>query len=313
MKIVVIGGSAGSLRSLKKITSGISKNIDAAVFVVIHFPPDKTSNLPAILNRENEVPAVFATHHSTIETGKIYVATSDHHLIIEKGKMLLVHGPKENRFRPSIDVLFRSAAVAYDAKVIGIILSGLLDDGTSGLSTIKENNGVAIVQDPEDAEFKNMPLSALRNVAVDHCVPAKEIAALINNPANKQPKEIGMKNGERLQWENKIARGMNTSFDDIKKYATSTRYICPQCEGPLFHINDDKVTRYRCFTGHAFTSATLLQDISEKVEHLLWTTFRTMDEKREMIQNFTEQNDELVKEKEKLEIQLEVIKKLLEQ
>lgn len=311
MKIIVIGGSAGSIRSLKKITSNLSTDMDAAIFVVIHVPPDKTSSLPTIINQDCPLPASHAENNQIIEPGNIYVAVPDHHMLIEKGKICLGKGPKENRFRPSIDVLFRSASLEYSSQVAGIILSGLLDDGTAGLNAIKKRKGIAIVQDPDDAEFPGMPLSALHQVKVDHCVPAADIAPLLGKLLKNHKKEKIMKKDSSLEWENEIARGINTSFDNIEKFATSTRYICPECEGPLFRIKDKNITHYRCFIGHAYTSETLLDDISEKVEHLLWTTYRTMDEKREMISNHPHLTDDLEKEKEKLLAQLETIKKML--
>jgi two-component system, chemotaxis family, protein-glutamate methylesterase/glutaminase len=181
MNIIVIGGSAGSLNSLKKITSNLSENIDAAIFIVVHFPPGKTSYLSNIINRHSLLFAEPAVHQKTIESGKIYVAVPDRHLFIKGNKMYLGNGPKENRFRPAIDVLFRSAALEYGPKVTGIILSGLLDDGTIGLNVIKEMNGIAIVHDPKDAEFTHMPITALQSVEVDYCVPAVAISDLINS------------------------------------------------------------------------------------------------------------------------------------
>ncbi|MCW3090936.1 MAG: CheB methylesterase [Ferruginibacter sp.] len=312
MKIIVIGGSAGSLKSLKQITSQLPRDINAAVFVVIHFPADKTSNLPSIINHDGTLTAEHAEHNKKIEAGKIYVAVPNYHLLIENGKIGLGKGPKENRFRPSIDVLFRSAALEYNSDVIGIVLSGLLDDGTVGLNAIKKMNGIAIVQDPADAQFASMPASALRHVDVDHCLPASSIAPIITSVINQPIKDKAMEKDESLQWENDISRGINKNFADMEKYGHASRYICPDCEGPLFRMKDDKIKRYRCFLGHAFTSDTLLDGVTQKIEQLLWTTYRTLDEKREMIESDPEKKDLFAKENEKLISQLKTMRKLLE-
>ncbi|MEO6547708.1 MAG: chemotaxis protein CheB, partial [Ferruginibacter sp.] len=286
MKIIVIGGSAGSIKGLKQITSQLSPDIDAAIFVAIHFPADKISNLPSIINHDTSLVAEHAADEKKIEPGKIYVAVPDHHLLIEDGKMCLGKGPKENRFRPSIDVLFRSAALQYGSDVIGIVLSGLLDDGTSGLSTIKKMNGITMVQDPSDAQFSSMPASALHHVEVDHSVAASSIAPIINSVVKNHKKENIMEKDESLEWENDISRGrINNSLEASEKHGNISRYICPDCEGPLFKMKDDKIKRYRCLLGHAFTSNTLLDMVTQKVEQLLWTTYRTLDEKREMIES----------------------------
>ena len=315
MHTIVIGGSAGAIKSLREITSNLPKDLDAALFVVIHFPSDKKSELPKIISNRSSWKAVHATHDQKIERGKIYVAPPGYHLLIEKGKTELGKGPSENRFRPSIDVLFRSAAVNYGSQVTGIILSGILDDGTAGLSAIKKRGGTAIIQDPDDAEFSAMPLNALKKVGADYCVPAEAIAPLLSKLVIPQPvhqKLNVMKNEDGLEWENNLAKATNSSFEDLQKFATPSRYICPECEGPIFRMKDDTLVRYRCFVGHGFSEEILLSEMTKKINHLLWTTFRTVDEKREMIENLSHHSETVQKEKEKISHLLNSIKSLLE-
>ncbi len=165
--IVVIGASAGGVEALIRLTSALPRDLPASLFVVLHTPARSKSMLPAILSRSGNLPAIHAEHGSAIEPGCIYVARPDHHLIIKPGFVSVTQGPRENRQRPAIDPLFRSAALAYGHRVVGVVLSGSLDDGTSGLVSIKARGGTAIVQDPADALFDSMPRSAIENVAVD--------------------------------------------------------------------------------------------------------------------------------------------------
>jgi two-component system chemotaxis response regulator CheB len=313
--MIVIGGSAGALPALKKISSGLVLP-QTAVFVVIHFPGDKISRLPEILNKAGSMTAVHAKNNEVISHGKIYIAPPDFHMIVSKGKIFLSSGPKENGFRPSVDVLFRSAALAYKSDVTGIILSGAMDDGTAGLMAVKEAHGTSIVQDPDEAIVSGMPGNALKYVPVDYCMPASEIHMLLKDTSfiNKQVKKHkSVKNNIILEWENEIALGKSTDMATIKRYADSTRYICPLCEGPLFRMKNGKIPRYRCFIGHAFSAETLLNKTSEKIEHLLWTAYRTLDEKKEMLQNIVVSKSELKQMEKEIDDQLTKLNRLIKE
>src|SRR3954452_14268100 len=177
--IVVFGASAGGVESLREVVHQLPVDFPAPVFVVLHVPPYQASALPKILSTTGSLPAVHAEDGAKIEAGRIYVARPDHHMLLENDHVVVKRGPKENRFRPSIDALFRSAAYNYRADAIGVVLSGALDDGTSGLWTIKRLGGIAIVQQPNDARFESMPLNALEQVNVDYTIPANEIGRLL--------------------------------------------------------------------------------------------------------------------------------------
>jgi two-component system chemotaxis response regulator CheB len=177
--LIVIGASAGGVGALLRLAPELPRDWSAAVAIVIHVPPRSTSNLPAILGREARLSASFARHDESIEAGRIYVAPPDHHLVVADGVFRLSAGPQENRYRPAIDVLFRSAARSWGARCIGVVLSGHLDDGTIGLVAIRRAGGIAVVQDPADAECPSMPRSALENAGADHCVPLAELGSLL--------------------------------------------------------------------------------------------------------------------------------------
>lgn len=312
MNIVVIGGSAGSIQALRYIAGELSPDMDSALFIVVHFPEDKVSHLPRILNTGKKVfHAGHADNNSVIEKGRIYIAPPGRHMIIEKNKILLSDGPKENRFRPAIDVLFRSAAIAYGPLVTGIILSGALSDGTAGLSAIKKMGGIAIVQDPEDAVIDSMPLSALRYVDVDYKVPAATIPSLLKDISHNISMKKTMKKDEIMEWENGIALGKPADMEVLKSHADATRYICPACDGPLFRVRDKKFPHYRCFVGHGVSLEALLKETNEKIEHLTWTVYRTMDEKKEMLQHFIEDKNILKTEEQKIDAQLKTLKDFL--
>src|SRR3954470_2925577 len=177
--IIVIGASAGGVETLKALVRGLPAELPAAVFVVLHVAPGGPGYLPQILAKAGPLPASFPEDGEAIANGRIYVAPPDHHLLLEPGRVRVVRGPKENRHRPAADPLFRSAAWAYGPRVIGVVLSGTLDDGAAGLWAIKSCGGVAIVQDPEDALFDEMPASALASVDADHVAPLEELPLIL--------------------------------------------------------------------------------------------------------------------------------------
>jgi two-component system, chemotaxis family, protein-glutamate methylesterase/glutaminase len=183
--ILVIGASLGGVEALAQLVHGLPADLPAAVFVVLHVQADSTSQLPKILSRAGPLPAAHPSDGDRIQNGRIYVAPPDHHLLVKHGCMRVVRGPRENRSRPALDPLFRTAARAYGPCVVGVVLTGKLDDGTAGLDAVKMRGGVTIVQDPADAECAEMPLHALRHVAIDYCVPLVAIPPLLSQLAQQ--------------------------------------------------------------------------------------------------------------------------------
>ena len=207
--IVVIGASAGGMEALQKLVSRLPAGLPASLFVVWHLSPGVKSILPSILTKAGALPAVHPQDGDRIEPGRIYVAPNDHHMLLENGYIRVARGPKENRFRPAVDPLFRSAAYVYGPRVIGVVLTGALDDGTAGLWTIKLRGGTAVVQEPAEALIRGMPLSALDNMAVDYRLPVAEIGellpSLVREPAG-EPAALPQAEAEKTMHELRIAK-----------------------------------------------------------------------------------------------------------
>lgn len=280
-RIVVIGASAGGFAALQQLVAALPPALPASLFIVWHMSPDVRGVLPQVLNRANTLPAAHAVDHEAIVPGRIYVAPPDRHLLVERGRVRVTKGPKENRFRPAVDPLFRSAAYVYGSSVIGVVLSGALDDGTSGLWTVKEHGGTAIVQDPHDAEVPSMPEHALREVAVDYVLPVADMALVLARLCHEpiaSTVEAAVPNTQQIEIEVRIAAEDNALELGIMQLGTPTPYTCPECHGVLSAFKDGSRVRFRCHTGHAFSADSLLIGISEAIEESLWSAIRTLDE-----------------------------------
>jgi two-component system chemotaxis response regulator CheB len=234
------------------------------------------------IQRHTSLKCRIPQRGDTIQPGYLYLAPPDHHMII-KGDQIVVHnGPHENRWRPSIDVLFRSAAVAYSSKVIGIILTGLLDDGTSGMGAIKRSGGICMVQEPDEAEFGDMPNNVLNNVDVDYRVPLGDIGYILNDLFSK-PSGDAIPVPREVQIEADITERLATHVQDLEGIGSRSLFNCPDCGGGLWKVNDPAVNRYRCHTGHVYTEKTLLQVQSEEIEETLWVAMRMLEERRNLL------------------------------
>ncbi|WP_128548601.1 chemotaxis protein CheB [Larkinella soli] len=279
--IIVMGASAGGFTAFKKIIAGLPSDLDAAIFIVWHMAPSIRGMLPQVLGHLTTMPVAHAQDREPIQTNRIYIAPPDHHMLLEPGYVRVTRGPKENRFRPAVDPLFRSAAYSYGSRVIGVILSGALDDGTAGLWTVKHYGGLAIVQDPREAEVPSMPLSAIRQVGVDHVVSLAEIPPLLirltDRPApEKSP--VATEENEKINAEIRIAAEDNALEINIMQYGQLSPYTCPECHGVLTLLKEGPLARFRCHTGHAYSADTLLAAITEKIEDSLYSAIRGVDE-----------------------------------
>jgi two-component system chemotaxis response regulator CheB len=281
--IIVIGTSAGGLKALSAVTSELPADIGAAVFVVQHLAADRKSQLPKLLADVSDLPVTHPIDGSTFEMGHIYVAPPDHHLLLNADTVRVLRGPQENRFRPSIDALFRSAARAHGCRVVGVVLTGYLDDGTVGLQAIKKRGGITVVQDPAEAEYPSMPRSALRYVKVDHSVPIAEAGALLNRLVATSPADQeDYPTTPEIEIESKIAEQlMNTEefLENVKEIGTLTPYTCPDCHGAIWQLGQDEPLKLRCHVGHSFTGEVFSTEQSQSVENALWSAVRVMEEK----------------------------------
>lgn len=279
--ILVVGASAGGVDALKQLITCLPKTFNGYIFIVLHIPAYAPSMLPQILSRCNIFEAVHPVDGDKMERRKIYIAPPDHHLLVEKDIILVRKGPKENRFRPSIDALFRSVAYSYGRRVMGIVLSGVLDDGTSGMWTIKRLGGMTIVQDYLDALHPQMPMNVQQFVEVDFCVPIDEMCQII---ATNTIKEINKKSRllktdmELMKIEINIAKQGNAFSMGIMNKGTLTPFTCPECHGALVQFKEGKIIRFRCHTGHAYTASALLAGITKTIEEYLWISMRAVEE-----------------------------------
>lgn len=281
--VIVLGASAGGVTALRSILSGLPGNMDAAIFIAQHTSPDGPGLLPVILSRAGDLPAVHPKDRESIKKGQVYVAPPDHHLLIDPGYVRVLRGPKENHHRPSIDVLFRSAARAYGPRVIGVVLTGNLNDGTVGLQAIKRRGGLAIVQDPDEAQYRSMPDSALRYVQIDYRLPLAEIPAqlkkLVSEPA---PREDAYPVPLDVDVEARIAEQQMSSaelMESIEKIGVKTNLVCPECRGTLWQVGAEDPVRFRCHVGHALTMDVFMAEQTDNLEQALWSAVRVMEEK----------------------------------
>ena len=286
--LVVIGTSAGGMPALIELVAQLPATLTAAVLVVQHFAPDSNGqHLADRLARHSAMPCRLPLDGELIEAGTLYLAPPDRHLLVKDGgelRALVTKGPRENHYRPAADTLFRSAAVAYGFNTIGVVLTGMLHDGTAGLEFIKRCGGVAIVQDPHEAEYPSMPETALRNVDIDYVVPLNMMGSLLEEiTQGRVPTERKVEIPEDLKLEAAIAERVVGTTDDVLKIAHPVSLTCPDCGGSLFEVNHGKLLRFRCHTGHAFTAEALLQNAQHSLEETLWVALRMMEERKNLL------------------------------
>ena len=288
--IIVVGASAGGVEELKKLVTCLPKDFDGSMFIVLHIPAYSPSSLPHILSRCNVFEVLHPKDGEKIQPKKIYVAPPNHHLLIEKNTVLIKKGPKENRFRPSIDALFRSAAYTFGSRVIGIILSGTLDDGTSGMWTIKRLGGLAIVQLPSEASHPEMPMNVMEFVDVDHCISVENMCDQIGYAEEKPiaPKDAVTKTEiEILELEIAIPKHNNAFALSIIDQGALTSFTCPECNGSLIRLVEGKIIRFRCHAGHGFTASALLAALTQHIEDSLVVSMRAMEECTRLLKNLS--------------------------
>jgi two-component system, chemotaxis family, protein-glutamate methylesterase/glutaminase len=278
-RIVVVGASAGGVEALKLLVRGLPEQFPAAVVAVLHIPPQVPSLLAGILDRKGPLRVVEPIDGESLQPGHIYVGVPDRHLLVEGMTLRLSRGPKENRFRPSIDALFRSAAYTQGPRVVGVVLTGQLDDGTSGLWAVKDRGGIAVVQSPRDAQFPSMPMSALQHVDVDHVVDLEQLpdllAEVVQQPVPSEPREVTA----AMRTENEIAAGADPMRAGSLELGNKSSITCPECHGVLSEVREGSIVRFRCHTGHAYSMLSLLADIDDSIDSSLSGVLRTLHER----------------------------------
>lgn len=280
--ILAIGASAGGLAALRRLFGGMPRGLAPTVFVVVHVSPTARSTMPLLLDRVGWLPAFHPGDGEPIRPGHIHVAPPDHHLLVHRDRVLIRRGPRENRTRPAVDPLFRSAGVAFGSRVVGIVLSGTLDDGASGLRAIHRCGGLGVAQDPAEAEWPGMPMSAIERGEVAHVLPLDRMPALLARlcaepapPSPPVPPDIAT--------EARMAeQEFTTVSDDTQTVGQPTTLSCPECGGGLSEIGDGAVLRFRCHVGHAYSPESMQDAQAEAMENAIWVALRTHEDRVEL-------------------------------
>jgi two-component system, chemotaxis family, protein-glutamate methylesterase/glutaminase len=276
--VVAIGGSAGGLPALRSVLETLPADFPASVLVVLHLTPRRPSGLAELLNTAGRLPAAFAEDGEALRPGRVFVAPPDRHLLVEGNRLFLRRGPVENNTRPAIDPLFRSAGVHHGSRAIGVVLTGMLSDGASGLQALKRCGGTAIVQDPEEAEFPDMPRNALRAGLVHHVVGLAQLGPLLDRLARQAPTGNPEPPSD-VVLEARVAMEQLSGVEIPEQLGSRSVVSCPDCQGALWEIREGDLTRYRCHIGHAYSADALeLAQLSE-LDRALGTALRVLDER----------------------------------
>lgn len=289
--VIVIGASSGGLSALSEVLRAAPANLPAAVLVVQHLAPRTEGNLPALLARASMLPVTSAADRQPLTQGQVFVAPADRHLLVDRERMRLSRGPRENRTRPAIDPLFRSAAVSHGPAVIGVLLSGALDDGTAGMDAIRRMGGRTIAQEPTTAENAEMPQSAIDAGVVDDAVPLGKIGPLLGRLAEAEPPSAPAPSDEAraLRREVDLMLRESGAIIDMTEIGTLAPASCPECGGPMWDVGGDG-TRFRCHTGHAYTARHLVDGLQEEEERALWVALRVMEERVRMLRRLADRS-----------------------
>jgi two-component system, chemotaxis family, protein-glutamate methylesterase/glutaminase len=309
--IVLVGASAGGYPALIELLKHMPKDLNVAVFVVLHMSQDAQVSMLA-KNAGQFIPhfdSVVAEDGATIKPQTVYFAPPGLHLMFNKTKVVLGAGADVNMFKPSIDVAFRSAAVYFRENVIGVILSGLLDDGVSGMLAVRDCGGVCIVQDPEGTAHKDLPVRVIAELDPLHILPVKAIGRKIAE-LSVQKRKFTKNIPDNLIREMTIAEKLLTGIDETRPIGAQSLYTCPDCGGVLFHISDHNISRYRCFTGHAFSEHVLMEKQTESIMLTLWVALRMFEERKKLMSQVSNSKN-IIRRIDEVNHQITQIKELL--
>jgi two-component system, chemotaxis family, protein-glutamate methylesterase/glutaminase len=290
--IICIGASAGGFNALLEVVAQLPVNLNAAVVIVLHLAKSSIGDVFAERIKKNtKLPCRIAKHNEAIKMGNIYMAPPDCHMMVKPGKIVIGHGPPENRFRPSIDVLFRSVAASYAERSIGVILTGFLTDGTAGMWAIKQCGGQTIVQDPNEAEFPDMPLSVLETMEVDYSLLLSKLPATLVEITSK-PFPPHVEPPPELTAEATLSEKSATHLEEVGALGEHTVFACPDCGGGLWSVRNGRVKHYRCHIGHSYSEQDLVTKQLESIEQTLWVSVRMMEERRTLLLKLSKKNSE---------------------
>jgi two-component system chemotaxis response regulator CheB len=288
--LVVIGASAGGVPVLLDLAAALPADFPACVRVALHVGAHR-SLLPELMSARGALRAAHAYDGEPLQGGTIRIAPPDHHMLVEDGRIRLNRGPRENHARPAIDPLFRTAALSHGQRVVGVVLSGRLDDGTAGLQAIKRCGGLAVVQDPADAEYPEMPRSARDHADVDLCVPAAGLAACLLDCVRAPMAPTAPTVPADIATDQAISAGAGDPMDNLNAIGHASRFACPECAGVLWEIDGSRPRRYRCHTGHGFTLRALARTQDAATEDALWGAMRALQEREALLRELARDAD----------------------
>lgn len=317
--VVVIGTSAGGIRALEELMVQLTPEMDAAFFIVLHLSRKGVGDiLFHRLRQRSPLPLKVGEDKAPIERGIIYIAPPDEHMLLTKEHLVIGKGAQENRWRPSINNLFRSAAASYNSRVIGIILTGLLDDGTAGMSAIKRCGGISIVQDPNEADHPDMPLSVLESVEVDYSESLSKMGILLSEIINTtEPREVEVP--KDIMLETQLDQRVSTRIENLSRFEKSN-INCPDCGGGLYITQKEHPVHFRCHVGHSFTERELLIRLSEVMESTFWASLRMMEERKTLLmklhqndlnKGYTKSAQRHLERAQEMEVHIENLKQIL--
>jgi len=306
--IIVIGASAGGVELALALAAQLPDDLPAAVFLVIHISPSAESVLPALLRRRTKLGVAHARDGERIELGHIYVAPPDMHLTVKPGRVALTMGPRENGHRPAVDSLFRSAAQSYGRRVVGVVLSGNLDDGSAGAIEIRRGGGVVIAQDPAEALYPSMPRSVIELGEADHVASLSAIAGLLSDlsrtpvveedppmvPRDQEPRNEDTSNARPAtgpESDPQAGEGFAAADAMRQEFDTASGFTCPECHGALWETDDGQLLGYRCRVGHTFTQNVLLAEQGRALEAAMWTAYTALEEHASFVQRMVARNE----------------------
>jgi two-component system chemotaxis response regulator CheB len=276
--IIAVGGSLGAIDAVKELCGSLPADFAAAMFIVIHIGAKGNNLLASIFNEHSAIPVSTAVDGETLKRGRAYVAPADHHLLVIDNLVRLGNGPRENMARPAIDPLFRSVAIGHGPRAIGVVLTGMLNDGAAGLADVKRCGGVTIVQDPSDSVAPQMPMGALRASAVDYRAPAAELGALLTKLVVEEAGPM-IEIPADIELEVDIALGQNCNSELIAKVAEAVPISCPACGGVLSQVKHGPPLRFRCQIGHAYTDEALATEQEVAAEEAVGMALRIIGER----------------------------------
>jgi two-component system chemotaxis response regulator CheB len=276
---VVVGTSAGGVEALLFLAKRLPRDLPASVLVTIHLPRNARSSLDELLCRAGPLPASFAEDGARLKKGHIYIAPPDRHLLLDGDRLALGVGPRENNARPAIDPMLRATAMCCGFRSVGVVLTGTLGDGASGLWALRQCGGVTVVQDPKDAAFAEMPLTALNRAKPDHVVPLADIPALLNSLVH-QPAGEPVPAPRSTHYEVEVAKTGHSSMHDMDGLGRRSVLACPDCGGVMWEIDEGEVSRYRCHVGHTYTAELMSLALDEGLRRALASALRALEERQ---------------------------------